>query len=147
MNRIGGEHVDVISVVSGGDSPVTYQPTDAQVTAVMRASAYFRIGVPFENGRWFQAIERSESLRMVDVWQGIKLRRMQGHTHHGPDCEDDHGHGRPSIWVCSGDTIQRRATWFRGHYPNHPRLRKLSGRSPNKPLNFTRSQPWVISWV
>lgn len=112
VEKIGGEHVKAFSVISGGDSPVTYQPTDAQVTELMRADVYFRVGVPFENGRWFQAVNRSGRLQVVDLRQGIELRRMESH-HHGPDeaehvdhdhehAHDEHADGAgldPHIWL------------------------------------------------
>ena len=50
VERIGGEAVDVLVVVGAGESPATFQPTDAQITGLSRVALYFRIGVPVERG-------------------------------------------------------------------------------------------------
>ena len=49
VERIGGPRVRAVPLVEPGASPATYQPTDAQVSMVMRADVYFRAG-------WFRAI-------------------------------------------------------------------------------------------
>jgi zinc transport system substrate-binding protein len=110
--QVGGDHVEVISILRPGESPHTYQPTDAEVSAVMRAAVLFRIGISFENGPWFQALESSRQVRIVDTRQGIPLRRMESHDEHAEqvfpssassrashDVEgDDHGLD-PHIWL------------------------------------------------
>jgi hypothetical protein len=48
VERIAGPDVKIVTLVRGGESPATYQPTDQQVSEVMRSRIYFRLGVPFE---------------------------------------------------------------------------------------------------
>ena len=79
VEQIGGERVDVKVLVAPGESPATYLPTDAQVTHLMRARVYFRIGVPFERGLWFDAVRRMGQFDMVDLRQGIELRGDDPH--------------------------------------------------------------------
>ncbi|MGF1581476.1 MAG: metal ABC transporter solute-binding protein, Zn/Mn family [Gemmataceae bacterium] len=81
VEQIVGDHVEVITLVKSGDSPATYQPSESQVSSVMGAKAYFRIGVPFENGGWFKSIEEAKQLTIVDCRKGITLRVMEGHHH------------------------------------------------------------------
>ncbi|MCK4872681.1 MAG: zinc ABC transporter substrate-binding protein [Phycisphaerales bacterium] len=103
VEQVGRVHVRVITLVQPGESPATYQPSDSQVSLVMKAAAYFRIGVPFENGAWFHAIERSRALTIIDTREGIELRTMHAdHSHHGSD--EHHGHAvgggaDPHIWL------------------------------------------------
>lgn len=103
VERVGGEHVDVSSLLSPGDSPATYQPTDAQISRVMQSKVYFRIGVPFENGRWFQAIESTGGPTIVDLRRGIEMRHMQ--HRHGREIEEyeepaaDREESDPHIWL------------------------------------------------
>ena len=92
VGQIGGEHVEVITLVKPGDSPATYQPSDAQISRLMRASAYFRIGVPFENGRWFEAVRQAKGLEVIDTRKGIKLRMMRTRHEHVHDAHDEHEH-------------------------------------------------------
>lgn len=91
VKKIGGEHVEVFSLSKPGEDPHTYSPTDAEVSDLMRSKVYFRIGIEFEQGNWFRAIEKSQTLKMVDLRRGIDLLEMTPHHHHHHD--DDHdGH-------------------------------------------------------
>lgn len=102
VSQIGGEHVDVITLVGPGDRPETYQPTDAQVSRVMTAQVYFRVGVPVEHSRWCRVIEQSGHIKIVDTHRGIPLRRMAGGDHHdaaGQGHEHNHGDADPHVWL------------------------------------------------
>lgn len=96
VERIAGDRIRVLPLVRPGESPATHQPTDAQVTDVLRAKVYFRTGVPFERGAWLAALEGAAHLRVVDLRTGVTLRAIEAHScgHPGHDhgaCE--HGHG------------------------------------------------------
>ena len=80
---------EVITVLQPGQSPHSYSPTDAQITDVMGADAYVKIGVPFERGQWMRAIESSGRVRVFNQGEGVHRRAMACHGHH----HDDHGHG------------------------------------------------------
>lgn len=95
VNQIGGDHVEVLTMVKPGESPEVYQPTDVQVSRVMSAKAFFCVGMPFEKGRAFRAIQSSGKVRMVDTRQGITLRRAVPHAHaegDGHEHEEDQEH-------------------------------------------------------
>lgn len=95
VEQVGGGHVEVTVLLAPGDDPHTYQPTDAQISRVMRAPVYFRVGVPFENGSWFRAIAGSEKLDVVDMRQGIRLREIEAdlYAHEPPPGEHASDHG------------------------------------------------------
>jgi len=93
VKAIGGQRVDVVPLVQPGESPHTYQPTDAQVSRLMRAAVYFRIGVPFEQGPWFQTLTKSGRVKIVDLREGVPLRTMEEAHGHDDDDEHDHDHG------------------------------------------------------
>jgi zinc transport system substrate-binding protein len=106
--QLVGENATIITLVGPGESPVTYQPTDAQISEVMKASVYFRIGVPFENGPWFDAIRGSARVHVVDTRRGITLRDMDAHRHDEREAQkaeeapesDEHPQGLdPHIWL------------------------------------------------
>lgn len=110
VEQLAGANANIITLVRPGESPATYQPSDAQISAVMKASLYFRIGVPFESGPWFEAIRTSQRCRVIDTRRGITLRAMdaRGHEHEDAppgapeDARDDveHAHGLdPHIWL------------------------------------------------
>jgi len=92
VKQIGGERVDVITVVQPGASPATYQPTDAEVSRVMSAVIYFRIGVPFENGAWFSAIQSAGAMEIVDTRGNIQLRDIEAHRHDDEHAHEEHDH-------------------------------------------------------
>ncbi len=95
VEQIGGEHVEAIALVKPGQSAELYQPTDAEVSRIMRAIAYFRVGMPFESGPWFEAIQSSRRIKVVDLRAGIRLRAVQRHVHRGDAAQaaesDDRG--------------------------------------------------------
>lgn len=107
VRQIAGDDVDLITLVGPADDHHTYQPSDAQVSEVMRADVYFRLGVPFESGPWFDAI-RDAGLRIVDLRRGIKLRDMEAHVHHGADHDPshDHDHGHDGHDAEGGDPLE-----------------------------------------
>jgi zinc transport system substrate-binding protein len=87
----------------------------------MRAHVYFRIGVPFENGKWFETVKRSAQLRVVDMREGLALREMASHAGavrqqvagpsehvHSAGCE--HGGLDPHVWLAPGLLKQQAAT-------------------------------------
>lgn len=106
VKKIGGQHVEVLTLMQPGGQAETYQPTDAMVGQVANASVYFRIGVPFENGPWFEALQASTQLTIVDTRQGIPLRRLTRHLHESEttdphtDWDQAHGGEDPHIWLC-----------------------------------------------
>lgn len=113
VEQIGGDQVDVIALVQPGESPATFQPTESQISRLMQSKVYFRIGVPFENGKWFSAIESAGTVTIVDTRNDIALREIEAHSHgeedghehdhheHGPECAHgcDHSGGDPHIWL------------------------------------------------
>ena len=87
VRQIAGD-AEVVALVGPAESPHTFQPSDEQVSRLMRADLFFRIGVSFERGPWFDAIAAPGKVPIVDMRHGIKLRRMVGHAH------GDEGAGR-----------------------------------------------------
>ena len=72
VERIGGEYVKVNVMVEPGANPATYEPKPGQMVALANASAYFSIGVPFEDA-WLQKIQAANlKMKMVDTTQGIE---------------------------------------------------------------------------
>ncbi|MBK5963235.1 ABC transporter substrate-binding protein [Thiocystis minor] len=81
VERIGGSHVVVESMVRPGFSPHTYEPTPSQIARLAGADLYVRIGVPFEDA-WAERIRvTNPTLRMLDAREGITPRAMDAHDH------------------------------------------------------------------
>ena len=52
IERIGGDSVEVHTVLRPGESPTTHQPSDLQVSRVLSGRVFFRSGTPFESGAY-----------------------------------------------------------------------------------------------
>ncbi len=92
VRQIGGEHVQVTTLVQPGESPHTYQPSDAQISAAIRCELYCRTGVPFENGPWLEVMASARGgPRVMDLREGVALRPIEAHGH--DDGGNDHPHG------------------------------------------------------
>lgn len=111
VEQIGGGRVEVVTLVKPGESPEVFQPSDAQVSQVMSAKAYFRIGLPFEEGKAMRAVAASGRVKVVDTRVGIQLRggvpHEHGHAEHGhegheasdvQDASDAHAGVDPHVW-------------------------------------------------
>jgi len=134
LERLAGDDVRVTTVVTSGQSHETYQPTDQQASEVMRASLYFAMGLPLENGRWFESIRRAQRVRVIDCREGITLRELEGHGHDpGQDHGHDEGHGTPGH-VCSTDGSDP-------HVWTTPALLKQQARTMSKALR--EAAPWL----
>lgn len=88
VERVGGRHVKVESLVKPGFSPHTYEPTPNQIARLAEASVYVGIGLPFERA-WIERIRATNpDIRVLDLSQGIALRRIEAHD----DADEADGH-------------------------------------------------------
>src|SRR3989304_1731314 len=96
VRNIGGERVEVRSLLSGLESEHTYTPKPSDVIAVKEARILVTVGLGLEV--WVNSLIRNASnnhLTMVTTSDGIPLIR-------GEETEDhDHGghFGNPHIWL------------------------------------------------
>jgi len=87
--HVGGERVQVHTMVQPGHSPATYEPTPRQITALADADLYLRVGAPFEDA-WMKRIRSTNpDMRVVDLRKGLDLRAQPKHDH---DHGDSHDH-------------------------------------------------------
>jgi zinc transport system substrate-binding protein len=112
LERIGGEHVHISVLVRPGHSPITYEPTPKQMTALADADLYVRIGVPFEDA-WMERIASSNpNLMVIDARDGLPLRDMRG----GENADEKHVRhveGKdPHIWLSPPLALKMAAQLF-----------------------------------
>ncbi|OGH68401.1 MAG: hypothetical protein A3I29_00585 [Candidatus Magasanikbacteria bacterium RIFCSPLOWO2_02_FULL_44_11] len=81
VRQVGGEKVQVISILAPGMSEHTYEPTPLAVKSVQKAAMFIKIGYGLDD--WTDKIAQSvdESLPIKDVSDGIVL----------PESEEEHG--------------------------------------------------------
>jgi len=103
VQRVGGPRVEVHVLVGPGQSPHTFEPTPRQMAALATARLFFTTGWPFET----QVLEKARSihpaLEVIDLRQGIPLRRFTGdETGQGGEDKDEGrraGEPDPHIWL------------------------------------------------
>lgn len=107
IEQIGGEHVEVTTLVSSNADAHNFEPSPEQVIQLADADLIVKNGVGFEP--WLDGmIEASQTgAILVDASLGVPLRSAEGEVHTDEDDdhdaeehEDDHDHGEfdPHIW-------------------------------------------------
>ncbi len=116
VEAIVGDNMDVVTLIPPGASPTNYQPSPREMTALEKASVYFAIGVPTEEGNILPLVEANYSdvdiVHLADLVEDVYEARYfeDEHDHEDEDHEDedhededheDHDHtGRdPHIWL------------------------------------------------
>lgn len=99
VERIGGDAVAVQVLVPPGASPHSHQLSDRDLAELMRCRVYFRTGVPFERGAWFDAVDGDRGPRVIDLRHGL-IEIDDGEHEHDHDHDHHHDHGvDPHIWL------------------------------------------------
>ena len=82
-NKIGGEYVDVESIMPSGADAHTFEPTSKQMMKIAEANAFIYNGLgmePFAE-KMAEAL-RNEKVKMIEATQGIKtIAHEKEHTH------------------------------------------------------------------
>lgn len=90
--EIGGDLVEIMTLVDAGQSPATYEITPKQMAALSGADLYFKIGVPFEKNLAKKIENSLPDLPVIDCAPDVALsseHETGGHGHnHGS--EDSH---------------------------------------------------------
>ena len=96
VKRIGGDQVQVATLVQPGHSPATYATTPRQMAGLATSTIYFRIGVPFENILIPKLVHAIPHLTIVDQHQGLDMMLMEeSHIEHG----EHQGDLDPHTWL------------------------------------------------
>lgn len=112
VEQLAGDRVEVLTLIPPGQSAETFQPSDRDVSRLMRAAAYLRAGVPAERGNWLDALRSADRVRVVDVTRRVPRRAIEGgsdddHAPHADDHEHEHDHDHegadPHVWLSPGN--------------------------------------------
>jgi ABC-type Zn uptake system ZnuABC Zn-binding protein ZnuA len=97
VEKIGGEQVNVTTMVKPGSDPHTYEPKPSQMRAISKADIYFPIGIEFEENWLSKFQDQNKKMKFVQMTTGINYLKMAEHSHdHG-----DHNEGSsiPFEWA------------------------------------------------
>jgi len=95
VEKIAKDKINIVTMVSPGESPHTYEPKPSQMVSLSGAVIYFSIGVEFEDAWLDKFHTQNPKLSIVDIGQDITKIAMKGHHHHGQHAhaEDHENHG------------------------------------------------------
>lgn len=104
VQRIGGDRVDVHSVLSPGQSHGAFDPSGRQMERLKQAKAFFRIGVAFESVLIAKLRDMSPTVEVIDTRDGIQLLHLSEHHHDAaPGESHDHAVGTAENGHVCGD--------------------------------------------
>ena len=89
VRRLGGERIDVRSMVRAGHMPESYEPVPSQVVGLSEARLFFHLGFPFERRLLRQIDFTAPRLRVVDL--AVDLAEDWGRAAGSPGVE-------PHLW-------------------------------------------------
>lgn len=90
VQQISMDHINVEVMVQPGASPATYEPKSSQMRQLASSSAYFAIGVAFEEA-WLEKIAGvNPEMKIVHTDEGITKLTMAEHSHNQEHHVDQH---------------------------------------------------------
>ncbi len=115
IENVGGDRVDVTTLIPPGGNPHTYEPTPRQMMIVSRSDLYVKVGsgIEFEL-MWMNKIEAlNKHMSVCDASKGITLINtsdIQEEPEHGQIKGDEHGHSHhgikdPHIWLSPANAV------------------------------------------
>lgn len=112
VEEVGGERVEVETIVPVGGSPETFQPSPSDARKISESRVVFQNGLGLEG--WLDGLLQSaggEDMRVVELAEGLETIEDNGHAgEHAeegePGGEDEHAHaeGNPHLWLDVSNT-------------------------------------------
>lgn len=98
VKSIGGNHVQVESLVRANSSPHDYEPTPRQLSRVAESNVFFSINMPFEAQLILKIKAQNSALKIFDMSENAARRIFSGDTDHS---ESSHQHQTvdPHVWL------------------------------------------------
>lgn len=85
VEKIGGDKVNVTTMVKPGSDPHSYEPKPSQMIAISEAQIYFPIKIEFENAWLPKFKEQNAQMQFVQMTEGVELLEMPSHGDEGHD--------------------------------------------------------------
>ena len=99
VQRIGGDAVEVHTLVGKGQDPHTFEPTPRQAAALAGANLFFTVDIPFEKQLAAKVAASNRNLKIVDTTKGIARLQLTEPDHH-----EAHGNeADPHLWLATNN--------------------------------------------
>jgi zinc transport system substrate-binding protein len=95
VEHIGGEHVVVETLLTGGQDPHLFEPTPRQIQKLSKADLYLSSGLPFERILLKKTAAQNQTLTIADATRDIAW--LKDDHHHGSDFA--HNNTDPHFWL------------------------------------------------
>ena len=104
VHQVGGELVNIVTVVPPGEEAHEYEPTAKQLAALSEADVVFFLGNDFQPGVEHALESLPASVRRVDLLTGLEMQPIDaelGHSEADASGEDEHAHegDDPHVWL------------------------------------------------
>jgi zinc transport system substrate-binding protein len=115
VEKIGGDNVNVTTMVKPGSDPHSYEPKPSQMIAISKADIYFPIKIEFENAWLNKFKDQNKNMQFIQMTKGVTFIDMPEHE----NMEDEHdGHDEahgdeelPFEWAGAFDLKKGEYTW------------------------------------
>ncbi len=94
VRQIGGDAVEVATLLPPGASPHTFEPTPAQMREVAGARVFVRVGAGLDSWTEKLLAARNPTLTVLTLTDGVRLLSMTGESG-----DESAGGGDPHIWL------------------------------------------------
>jgi zinc transport system substrate-binding protein len=92
VKRIGGDKIDVATMVPPGADAHTFEPKPSQMAALQKAKIYFALGIDFEKAWLPRFADMNKTMAIVRTDEGIVKMAMVPHAHAEHDHAAEAGH-------------------------------------------------------
>lgn len=119
VEKIGGDKVNVSTMVKPGSDPHSYEPKPSQMKDISNAKIYFPIGLEFEQSWLDKFADQNKNMKFVEMTKGVEFIEMKEHHHHH-EHEHDEEDELPYEWAGVFDLKKGTYTWsFSKHEGNY----------------------------
>jgi zinc transport system substrate-binding protein len=99
--KIGGDAVEVHTLVDKGRDPHTFEPSPRQAAALAGASLFFTVDIPFEKQLVAKIAAGNRKLQIIDSTKGIVRLPLSDPHHHEAHPKENHSGNEadPHLWL------------------------------------------------
>lgn len=81
MEQLAGSRAELVVLSPGAICAETFQPTDAEVSRLLRCHLLVRVGLPFEDAPWFRSIRHIPRIQVVDLTACLESAAAESECH------------------------------------------------------------------
>ncbi len=139
VEKIGGDKVNITTMVKPGSDPHSYEPKPSQMIAITKAHIYFPIKIEFENAWLGKFKDQNKNMKFIQMTKDVKFIDMPKHQDHNKDEQTHQEEELPFEWAGAFTLKKGEYTWsfdkVNGKYAD-PRMKFLMIKANKKSQNI-----------